>query len=280
MIDFIYYIANSFFLPILIAVITFYITKHFDKKKEIPRILLVHTEHGINTHEKIYNKKTIKLKGYYKKQRDLDNELKEFLIYNGYTDTILTTKLLENIVKEYRKKFDNNSSNFFRKEEIEKLLKCFEYNNEFLRKLKAYEAYMDNSKWGIKLTNVGKSDAYDLRIEQFPESYFPFKAYNCNLKVNESLFIELTYFDDTLRINEFSRDIYKKFDCGFTSNKITKFYLVKSHLYNKKDERIFRISYKDCYMKEHEYFCCAKIINSNDIIQNLRIKLDKKSNYI
>lgn len=103
MIDFIYYIANSFFLPILIAVITFYITKHFDKKKEIPRILLVHIEHGINIHEKIYNKKTIKLKGYYKKQRDLDNELKEFLIYNGYTDTILTAKLLENIVKEYRK---------------------------------------------------------------------------------------------------------------------------------------------------------------------------------
>ena len=174
MIDFIYYIANSFFLPILIAVITFYITKHFDKKKEIPRILLVHIEHGINIHEKIYNKKTIKLKGYYKKQRDLDNELKEFLIYNGYTDTILTAKLLENIVKEYR----------------------------------------------------------------------------------------------------------KKFDCGFTSNKITKFYLVKSNLYNKKDERIFRISYKDCYMKGHEYFCCTKIINSNDIIQNLRIKLDKKSNYI
>lgn len=29
-------------------------------------------------------------------------------------------------------------------------------------------------------------------------------------------------------------------------------------------------------MKEHEYFCCTKIINSNDIIQNLRIKLDKK----
>lgn len=56
MVDFIYYIANSF-LPILIAVITFYITKHFDKKKEIPRILLVHIEHGINTHEKIYNKK-------------------------------------------------------------------------------------------------------------------------------------------------------------------------------------------------------------------------------
>lgn len=103
MIDFIYYIANSFFLPILIAVITFYITKHFDKKKEIPRILLVHIEHGINTHEKIYNKKTIKIKGYYKKQRDLDNELREFLIYNGYTDTILTTKLLENIVIEYRK---------------------------------------------------------------------------------------------------------------------------------------------------------------------------------
>lgn len=152
MIDFIYYIANSFFLPILIAVITFYITKHFDKKKEIPRILLVHIEHGINIHEKIYNKKTIKLKGYYKKRRNLDNE--------------------------------------------------------------------------------------------------------------------------------FSRDIYKKFDCGFTSNKITKFYLVKSHLYNKKDERIFRISYKDCYMKEHEYFCCAKIININNIIQNLRIKLDKKSNYI
>lgn len=76
MIDFIYYIANSFLLPILIAVITFYITKHFDKKKEIPRILLVHIEHGINIHEKIYNKKTIKLKGYYKKQRDLDNELK------------------------------------------------------------------------------------------------------------------------------------------------------------------------------------------------------------
>lgn len=100
-----FYILYSqyFFLPILIAVITFYITKHFDKKKEIPRILLVHIEHGINTHEKIYNKKTIKLKGYYKKQRDLDNELKEFLIYNGYTDTILTTKLLENIVKEYRK---------------------------------------------------------------------------------------------------------------------------------------------------------------------------------
>ena len=55
MIDFIYYIANSFLLPILIAVITFYITKHFDKKKEIPRILLVHIEHGINIHEKIYN---------------------------------------------------------------------------------------------------------------------------------------------------------------------------------------------------------------------------------
>ena len=100
-----FYILYSqyFFLPILIAVITFYITKHFDKKKEIPRILLVHIEHGINTHEKIYNKKTIKLKGYYKKQRDLDNELKEFLIYNGYTDTILTTKLLEYSVKEYRK---------------------------------------------------------------------------------------------------------------------------------------------------------------------------------
>ena len=52
------------------------------------------------------------------------------------------------------------------------------------------------------------------------------------------------------------------------------------YLYNKKDERIFRISYKDCYMKGHEYFCFTKIINSNDIIQNLRIKLDKKSNYI
>ena len=94
MIDLIYFFANSFLLPILIALITFFITKHFDKKKEIPRILLVHTEHGINIDENNYDTKTVKLKGYYRKQRDLDEQLKKFLIYNGYTDTILTTKVL------------------------------------------------------------------------------------------------------------------------------------------------------------------------------------------
>lgn len=278
MLDLIYFLANSFLLPILIALITFFITKHFDKKKEIPRILLVHTEHGINTNETIYDKDTVKLKGYYKKQRELDEQLKKFLIYNGYTDTILTTKVLENIVKEYRNKLEYNSSNFIRKEEIVTLIKYFEYNHEFIRKLKVYEAYMENSKWGIKITNVGNSDAYDLRIEQFPESYFPFKAYNSNLKVNNSIYVELTYFDDTLRINEYSRDFYEKYEYGFTSNQITKFYLVKSSKYNRRDERIFRLSFKDCYTKEHEYYCCAKIVKSTDIIQNLRIKLDKEAN--
>lgn len=278
MIDLIYFLANSFLLPILIALITFFITKHFDKKKEIPRILLVHTEHGINIAENNYDTKTVKLKGYYKKQRELDEQLKKFLIYNGYTDTILTTKILENIVKEYRGNLEYNNANSIRKDEIVKLIKYFEYNNEFIRRLKVYEAYMDNSKWGLKITNVGKSDAYDLKIEQFPESYFPFKSYNANLKVNDSIYIDLIYFDDTLRINEYSRDIYQKYECGFTNNQITKFYLVKSNKYNRKDERIFRLSFKDCYTKEHEYYCCAKIVKSSDIIQNLRIKLDKESN--
>ena len=60
-----------------------------------------------------------------------------------------------------------------------------------------------------------------------------------------------TFEENLLELENIVKEYRKKFDCGFTSNKITKFYLVKSNLYNKKDERIFRISYKDCYMKEH-----------------------------
>lgn len=280
MVNFICFLAQDFLLPISITLITFFITKHFEKKKKIPRILLVHTEHGIGMDEDIYDKETIRLKGYYKKQRELDDELKSFLIYNGYTDTILTTKILENIVKEYRCKILHDNSNCIKNEEIKKIIQNFEINNEFMRKLKVYEAYMENSKWGIKITNVGESDAYDLKIEQFPESYFPFKAYNCNLNVKDSLYIHLIYFDETLRINEYSDETGQKYDCGFTSNKIIKFYLVKSSKYNRRDERIFRISFKDCYTKEHEYFCCAKIVDSKDIIQNLRIKLDREEHCV
>ena len=278
--DFIYFLAQNFLLPISITLITLFITKHFEKKRKIPRILLIHTEHGIGIDEQIYDKENIKLKGYYKKQRDLDDELKKFLIYNGYTDTILTTKILENIVQEYRYKSLHENSNCIKNKEIKKIIENFEINNEFMRKLKVYEAYMENSKWGIKITNVGESDAYDLKIEQFPESYFPFKAYTCNLNVKESLYINLIYFDETLRINEYSDENGKKYEYGFTSNKIIKFYLVKKIKYNKKDERIFRITFKDCYTKEHEYFCCAKVVDSKDIIQNLRIKLDREEHCV
>lgn len=116
----IYFLAQNLLLPISITLITFFITKYFEKKKKIPRILLIHTEHGIGIDEKIYDKENIKLKGYYKKQRELDEELKKFLIYNGYTDTILTTKILENIVKEYRYKNFHENSNSIKNEEIKK----------------------------------------------------------------------------------------------------------------------------------------------------------------
>lgn len=270
------FLIKNFLLSFFTVIFTAFLTKHFERKKEIPRILLTHGEHGMSLNDNISDKHDIVLMGYYKKQRQLDIELKKFLVYNGYTDTIVTTKLLENIVKNYRNIKDDRILHNLREDELSKIVSEFGVNREFLRKLKIYEAYMDNSRWEIKLTNVGKSMAYDLKIEQFPESYFPFISFNTNLSLNDSVSINLIYFDETLRINEYSDDLTKRFECGFTNNKIVKFYLVNKILYNGKDERIFRITYKDCYTKEHEFFCCAKIINSNDFVQNLRIKLNIK----
>ena len=116
-----------------------------------------------------------------------------------------------------------------------------------------------------KFTNIGKSEAYDFKIVELVENKGNSVIYTKTLNKGDSYNLILYYFDKSIRVNTFNYSYKSKFEFGYSKTEKIEFYLVNKKKYNKKDEKLFLVEYKDSNARKKEYYFCAKNIKQKEL---------------
>lgn len=255
--------GNNVVLPIIVSLITTIITNKINdlkkKKEDLPRFLLTAPCIGNPPSPDDYNEKMTQLDGYYRLQRKFDTELLDFLKLNGVDVNLGTQHIMKKIVHMYKDGKYTENTKFQSERKINEIIMKFKDNPKFIEMIKIYQQYENNSKWILTIQNVGNSTAYNFEINHFKESNSGGLFFNGDLECNSKRKIMIYYFDDTITVDN------KNFLCMRKNNMVTKFYLVDKKKYNKKDEILFVIKYKDKYNKSYEQYCCACAIKKDDL---------------
>ncbi len=249
------FIIKNLITPVIISIITVLSTIYFNKKREKPHFIL--------NFSKIKCNKNI----LYKNSRisnNLNKEFKSLLKNNNIYNLDYTDNLLHKVLTIYRSKeyLDEKIYCDNQKNEICKTINKLKNDTEFIKIIKKYEAYRDNSNWNFKLLNIGISKAYNIQVKINKEN----TIYKKFLDSDNSISFNLNFFDSQIRINAFNLGIDSKFEIGYSNYQNTSFYLIHKNKY-KKDEIVFELSYLDQYANKYCYYCCFK----NNIIKELPI---------
>jgi hypothetical protein len=259
MFEIIKWIGSSIAIPILVTLVTFFVTKRYDKNDSLPKLILSNNRYsGGNTYENdvILQNKTV-ISGYYLKQKQLNEDFLNLLKLNGYDVKFGTKDILSEFVKAYETKSYENThegSKLQLTSKINETILKFKENPAFIGKIKSYSTLQSNSRWSLIIRNVGETDAIDVKLQYFNESNSRGFFVTKTIKSNDYQEVILYYFDNTTIIDKY-------YTVMFAGNKKNVFYLIKKKKYNKKDERLLKITYKDYFNKTHEYYCCAKVEN-------------------
>ena len=245
------------FISIGITIFGVVIPIQHERKSKLPRLLLTHFVNGSKPNQEEDNKEGTVLHGYFEYHRDFDKKLHEFLAANDSDIEFMTSNFMEYVVENYNKKNYYEEAQYHPTIEINHIIKTFKDNPKFIKLINEYIAYSNNSRWILKITNVGQTSAFDLTINLFKENNSGAKYLDGTLKPDEIRKIIVYYFDKAAMLNSDKKSLYWK------GEKSTLFYLVDDKKYNKKDERLFLITYRDVYGKDHKFYCCSKIGKNN-----------------
>ncbi len=248
-------------IDILITIFGVVVPIIHERNIKKPRFILKHFFMGVRPNiEEDFKSYSVVLHGYFKSQRDFDNRLHNLLKSNDSDVMFSTDNFMRFLVESYKKKDYHNATNWHPQSEINKILQAFDKNPKLIKLINEYIAYENQSKWNLTITNVGESPAYDLTVNLFKENNGAAKYLDGTLKPNDSRNVIIYYFDKSGVIDFKNKKLY------WNNDKNTIFYLIDEKKYNKKDERLFLIKYKDMYGKYHKIYCCSKIgINEEHI---------------
>lgn len=245
------------FISIGITIFGVVIPIQHERKSKLPRLVLSHFIFGDKPdNEKDKQDETV-LHGYFQLQRDFDKRLHEFLLSNDCDIKYMTNNFMHLIVESYNNKDYYEKSQYHPTMEVNKIIMTFKDNPRFKKLINEYEAYMRNSRWCLDITNVGQTSAYNFTIDLFRENNGFAKYSNKTLETNSVKKIVLYYFDSSAEVDYINKSL-----CWKNENN-TIFYLVNEKKYNKKDERLFLITYKDIYDKCHKVYCCSRVGKNN-----------------
>lgn len=255
-------LGKSIVIPVIVSILTTIITNKINYigkcKEQLPKLRVsMPNIVGYMPSKGSYEEDAAYINGYYKMQRDFDNELMEFLLLNNEDINFNRQHIMELILEEAEGLNQSHEP-----KEIAEVVTKFKNNKKFLEILNRYKAYYNSSKWNLTIENIGESDAYDLKMNMFKESNSCVLLYNGTLEKGEKRRVNLFYFDSTMIIDE-------KYSASWSSEVCTKFYLTDKKKYNKKDERLFKMTYKDKYNKSHEIYCCAYIVKREEAVPEL-----------
>ena len=236
------------------------IEQSFEKRKELPMLKINYPAIGSKPEISDLKENCTQVHGYYEMQKKFDDIMYNFLKSRKCDIKCVPQHFLKSIYEEYINIKNNNELKSI-DVDVRKIITRFFDDFEFKRIMKKYEVYYMCSKWTLSIQNIGNTIAYDFEVRMFGESASSFKGIKCDLKPNEKNKIILYYFDKSLKINEYSLG---NFQGSWNRDKMS-FYLISAKKYNQIDERLFAVTYKDKYNKEHNYYCCACIINNNSI---------------
>ena len=255
-------IIKLFFSGILLPIVVTLVSRRYENNKLRPKLIICNQ----STYSKVDNDNklgTTTIMGYYLKQRELNNDLSDFLTMNEYCLLDFeVSDMMSQIVKSFENKsymIENEQSNWHPTLEINKTIMKFKDNPAFIHKIKTYEAYQRCSRWTFDIRNVGKTDALDFYMQYFTEGNSSAIFINGTIKGDDSREIILYYFDNSLIID-------KNYQLFTNDNKKTEFYLVQKSKYNSNDERLFKISFRDYLNKNYEYYCCSRLVKKEPSI--------------
>ena len=252
-------------IDIIITIFGVVIPFYVERKNQMPELMLYAPKTGMKPSDEDYIGKITQINGYYKMQRDFDNQLQIFLQQNNEQIDFSTQHFMELIFKAYRDKTYNEGSSYYPTKEVNYIVNKFKENKKFLEILNKYKIYYNYSKWILDLENVGESSAYDLQIDMFKESNSGAMIYNGTLKKDEKRSIMIYYFDNALILENDCNAIWKE-------NITTNFIIIDKKRFNdQKYERLFNITYKDKYGKTHDKYCCA-YVGKNEKVNLMGVK--------
>lgn len=238
-------------LGIIITIFEVVIPIKYEKKSKLPILSLSQPIFGCEPNRERDNKNDYVLHGYFKSNIEYDEKLHEFLKNNNCDFVFCTQHIMERLYENYKNKKYLKETSYFPDCEINSILKDFDKNRDLLKLIREFEKYWMSSCWNLKIMNSGQTPAIDFQIDLFKENSSGMIGNNGTFYSNSCKSIILYYFDKSLSV----------VDGAFvaTEDKNTFFYLIEEKKYNKKDERLFLITYKDVYDRVHKIYCCSKI---------------------
>lgn len=244
-------------IGIIITIFGVVIPIRHERKSKLPRLLLTHFANGSKPNQEDDDKESTVLHGYFEYHRDFDKKLHEFLQDNDSDIDFMTSNFMESVVESYNKKNYCEETKYHTTIEINHIIKTFKDNPRFIKLIDEYNAYLKSSRWCLKITNVGQTPAFDLTIDLFEENNSGAKYLNGTLKPSETRKVIIYFFDKAALLSSDKKSLY------WNGEKSTLFYLIDEKKYNKKDERLFLVTYRDIYGKDHKVYCCSKIAKNN-----------------
>lgn len=250
------YLINEMLTPIILSLITTLITIKIDdfqkKKEKLPKFYIHSSIHGTKPKDDDWSENNLTVLSGFELERELNNEMLEFLKSNKFNLTFGGEGILGDIVEAYMDKKQNKENEWEYEIQINKILSIFKNNPKFLSLIKKYQKYQECSRFVLEIENIGETDAYGFRINTFKENTSGGKFYNTTLKSGEKRKFVLYYFDSSRTLDE--QGIPSFWEDDIT----TIFYLIDKKKYKGKDEKLFYIIYNDKENKLHEIYCCAK----------------------
>lgn len=238
---------------IIITIIGVVIPITNERKNKLPKLILNHFYSGLEPSDEEDNKNDCILKGYFQINKIFDKELNSFLMKQEDNINIIDKDNMETIVEIFDSKSYNKQTDVYPNDILNLIVRRYKNNLEFKNMIKRYKSYRRQSRWELTIINKGDTDAINLTIDLFSENRGSAIYRDGTLKPDEEKRISLYYLDKAALVDKRNNNIYH--DCSKTMI----FYLVDKKKYNRKDERLFLITYKDIYGKIHKMYCCARI---------------------
>lgn len=248
----------------IIGIISFVISRRYAEKDRIPRLIIEHSDKGYVYTDNGYCERDTnidcELGTYYKMQKKFDNDMKKYVKDKGYKKDFNQKLLLEKIMTNSRIPVKYIRDSLTEKDnEVNEIIWRFYGDNQFMDKLNKYKEYNDYAKWTVKIRNAGNSDAYNFRIHIPEKNKIGSKGINERiLRKDEIAYVSFHLLDKTA-ICEKKGNLHQ---LSWKNKRRMEFYLSRKK-FSIFHEKLFMILYKDCYGKEHEINCYAKVNNNS-----------------
>ena len=235
-------------IEIIIMIVGIVIPLREERNGKLPKLVLSFTPEGLKPNKKEDEKSEYLLSGYFSINKKFDQDLHDFLIKNNFKFSFLSNNFLEEILDNYDNGTYKKECNDYNSKETSQIIRKFLNNKDFMSIINRYRNYKDQSKRILTIRNVGTTDALDFTINLFDENRGWSIYNNASLTFipNSKKTIVLYYLDKSAIVDKRNDNIYHNY------NEQTIFYLVDEKKYNKKDEKLFFITYQDIYSKIHK----------------------------